>query len=53
MNFLKKILNKNVDLLTNVFVVISFFWLMPVLILFLFCKFVIGIPVNYVIGKLK
>lgn len=53
MEFFKKIFNSKLDLVTNIFVGIAIIWLFPVIILYLISKFFIGLPINWIIGKLK
>lgn len=52
MNF-KNIFNNDTDMITNIFAVISFVWLMPIIIVLFILQILLVNPIKYLFKKIK
>ena len=52
MNF-KNIFNNDTDMITNIFDVISFVWLMPIIFVLLILQILLVNPIKYLFKKIK
>ena len=52
MNF-KNIINNDTDMITNIFAIISFVWLMPIIIVLFILQTLLVSPIKYLFKKIK